>query len=923
MTTDNRTSVFIEDQFPLFARLSGQKLIQFIKRYYESQEQANNYIEVVHSLLDYQDIDTSPEDYFDYIAREIIPSIPERLIANRDLLAKHIKEVYKVRGSPVGYRIFFRALFGEEIEIYNPGDDLLRASDGRWVQEVAIKVEYVVNGEPSDLPGVRLIGESSGSSAIVNRIELIEDQGVKLYLVYLINRIGEFELGERLTSSDGKLSVDLQPADVGPVLSVAMTADGGYGHEVGDRVSLTGDGSGTGGQATVLTTRADSAVEFFVANGGSGYAVGTIVSTSNEPQVIGGSGQEASFIVSQVGPPFVSYPIFDDFIEYALDVVPSQSNTGANVTFVQAYDSNCTFDATSNTILKTGHGFEDNDVVRFFFITGNTQYIGVDDNVSGYTGPGSSFTVNTSANSYVVTDSTPNTFKVKDGLFFGVRQEIFEGGPGIHGRVSRMTANLALSNVNSTIVTALGTSIVNTGTITSVTTTDSGFGYNPLRPIGRVRYGFLADQQIANNAGLPGGVLGFNADIQTVYRSGTIASVRVDIQGDNYVTGNEVTLDNLTREQTESGVGITTSSSIIQFLGRYTDTKGWLSWDKYLQDNYYYQEFSYEIRSDQNLTSYRDTALNTMHPAGMKLFGGVYLSDTLDQTIEEDNEILIKFEILNANLSIEVSKPSINTIALAQVTSNTGDTISSNNNIFQNVQANDKVEITGSYLSDGVYIVKSAIDSNTISVFDTRRTVKLSPSLHQDVGFGFAAGNVIIANTSIRGVANVGDTINISKAINKQNNGGPFLITNKVGSNVVVQTYYGGNVTPFVAYTGDKNAKISIDRNFAFLANTNANVTFTATGNLVTRNSHEFSNNDNVIFYNIANTSAANINIVDGTTYYVLNTMMNTFQIAANSTTNTVINIQSDGTARLEANTYNIVISRYANTYPFSNTTVL
>ena len=110
MTTDNRTSVFIEDQFPLFARLSGQKLIQFIKRYYESQEQANNYIEAVHSLLDYQDIDTAPEDYFDYIAREIIPSIPERLIVNRDLLAKHIKEVYKVRGSPVGYRILFRAL---------------------------------------------------------------------------------------------------------------------------------------------------------------------------------------------------------------------------------------------------------------------------------------------------------------------------------------------------------------------------------------------------------------------------------------------------------------------------------------------------------------------------------------------------------------------------------------------------------------------------------------------------------------------------------------------------------------------------------------------------------------------------------------------------------------------------------------------
>lgn len=931
MTTDNRTSVFIEEQFPLFARSPGQKLIQFIKTYYESQEQANNYIEAVHSLLDYQDIDSSPEEYFEYIAKEIIPSIPERLIANRDLLAKHIKEVYRVRGSPVGYRILFRALFGEEIEIYNPGDDLLRVSDGRWVEEVAIKVEYVVNGEASDLPGVRLIGEKSNASAVVNRIELIENKGVKLWLVYLINRIGDFELGETLTSADGKLSVDLQPSDVGPIQKLVVTADGGYGHVVGDRVSLEGDSGGFGGQATVLKTRSDSAVEFFVANGGSGYAVGDLTSTSNKITVLGGSGQEADFIVSDVGPPYVAYPIFDDFIEFALDVVPGESYNGANVTFVQSYDSNCTFDVSTNRIIKTNHGFSDNDIVRFFFITGNTVPVGVDDNVSGYTGPGSSWAINVdgggelAANVYAVSSSTADSFRVKDGIFFGIELDITDGGSGVHGLVSRMTANLALANADSivgpTIVSSLGTSIVNTGTIVSVTTTDSGFAYNPLRPIGRIRFDFLADQQIANNAGLPGRNLGDNADIQTVYRSGTIDSVRVDIQGDNYITADNVSLINLTREQAENGVGIATSSSIITFNGRYVDTKGWLSWDKYLQDNYYYQEFSYEIRSEQNLQSYKDTVLNTLHPAGMKLFGGVYLSHSLDQSLDEDNEILISFQILGANLSIDVTNPSVNTIAFSQTTSNTGDTISSNNNIFQNVQANDKIEITGSYLSDSLYTVKGVVDSNTISVFDTRRTSKLAPSLHKDVGFGFEAGNVIISNTTIIDLTSIGDTINITNAVNKQNNGGPFLITNKVGSDIVVQTYYGGNTIPFVAYTGDKIAKISIDKNFAFLANTDANVSFASTGNLISRTSHTFSNNDNVIFYNIANTSV--INILDETTYYVLNTTTDTFQIAANNSTNTAVEILSNGTARLEANTYNIVIYRYANTYPYSNNNVL
>ena len=73
MSKEKQYTVEVEGTYHLFA---------------ESQEQANNYVEAIHNLLNYQDIDTAPEEYFDYIAREIIPSIPERLLANRELLAK-------------------------------------------------------------------------------------------------------------------------------------------------------------------------------------------------------------------------------------------------------------------------------------------------------------------------------------------------------------------------------------------------------------------------------------------------------------------------------------------------------------------------------------------------------------------------------------------------------------------------------------------------------------------------------------------------------------------------------------------------------------------------------------------------------------------------------------------------------------------
>lgn len=54
--------------------------------------------------------------------------------------------------------------------------------------------------------------------------------------------------------------------------------------------------------------------------------------------------------------------------------------------------------------------------------------------------------------------------------------------------------------------------------------------------------------------------------------------------------------------------------------GRYVSTRGFLSNDKYLQDNYYYQEYSYVIRSGQSPLDYEKAVLKLTHPAGTKMF---------------------------------------------------------------------------------------------------------------------------------------------------------------------------------------------------------------------------------------------------------------------------------------------------------------
>jgi hypothetical protein len=49
-----------------------------------------------------------------------------------------------------------------------------------------------------------------------------------------------------------------------------------------------------------------------------------------------------------------------------------------------------------------------------------------------------------------------------------------------------------------------------------------------------------------------------------------------------------------------------------------------------LQDNYYYQDFSYVVRVGESITSWRDKVKNILHPAGFMMFGEVFIQEEID-----------------------------------------------------------------------------------------------------------------------------------------------------------------------------------------------------------------------------------------------------------------------------------------------------
>jgi hypothetical protein len=72
------------------------------------------------------------------------------------------------------------------------------------------------------------------------------------------------------------------------------------------------------------------------------------------------------------------------------------------------------------------------------------------------------------------------------------------------------------------------------------------------------------------------------------------------------------------------------NSTLAQYAGSYITNKGFLSDDIYLQDNYFYQQYSYVIKSGEQFNKYDNVVKKTVHPAGMLMFGEFEINNEFD-----------------------------------------------------------------------------------------------------------------------------------------------------------------------------------------------------------------------------------------------------------------------------------------------------
>lgn len=700
-------SNFVASQFPQFYRDEQSTFILFLKAYYEwlesntpLEDSSNNTIltsdganttppiYAARQLFNYRDIDNTLEQFLDHFQKKYLYGIPFDVIINKRSLLKHILDVYRSKGSILCYNLLFKLIYDEDIKVYIPSYDMLKPSDGTWIEPSYIEISINSNFDLSEYIGQEIIGASSGATAIIeDYIKEYVNQNIvnTLYLSNINSQTGIFNVGEtiKIKNSSNTFSATV----LGSLGGLSTVINGGQNYKVGQFLTIPQYNpannsqilnNGVGGLLKVASLSQNYGyMNYFILNNGSGITANSSgISNANIYTYFFDSGVGSSF---QLGP-----LINSNTITYNTDVLVNYLNTEINsLTYNLPNDNAANLLSTIGTSLvyKTdifGGLASITHIVNGLnylldptvFVYSTISSLPLSGTISYNTGANTvigtstSFTTIFSPNSVIIlTANSANTKTSESHVIKSVdsdTQITLYNAPKLNSTAlaqyqvapvilpANFTVNdpimatpddsIAGLNVNVQGYVASGN-----GVVATVQVVDSGRNYLDNQEI--VAYGYNG---VINPTILTGGYNYSNGDllvfaggdttsIATGYvntdSNGTIISTTLTFPGSGYNSIPNIAIQTKTGTGavlTTSLSGISSEYSITGFAkktgigkkkGFWTTTRSFLNSDKYIQDSYFYQDYSYQIKAAVTLDSYKNIIYNTFHPAGAELFG--------------------------------------------------------------------------------------------------------------------------------------------------------------------------------------------------------------------------------------------------------------------------------------------------------------
>ena len=567
------------------------------------------------------------EGVLEFFKKEFYPNIRKSSTTDLRKFIQHLKDFYRSKGSENSFRTLFRILYGQEnVDFYFPKTDLLKVSDGKWSQDVVVQLIY--DATYLSFNGLTITGVSSGSTAFVSNVTDRKLGTIPIIELVLTNTSGTFTLGETITATTAAGTV-ISATITGQLTDITIN-DGGAGYNNDDEITITDSTlQGFGAAATVANTSGDEVTIMTSTNDGNGYQVddtftfdntGTNADVTAEAKV---TELRDTYNLSVITTQLLSAVETISFnIAGASTALPF--NVAVQAGFLIAND------ATFASATKVGEVISITNSEITVYDRAN-EAPGAQYTDSGQTAAlPKAYTALANGDSLFLFDEneTPITgalsVTIDDASFTTVTSDIFLNA-------TDYGATFNTTSIGSTIQDAMTFETKTFGRINAVSITSHGSGYEsvPTVSITNDYYEDLFEPDTDY-----GGFKGKNAAFTIGTLGGEITEITISEGGFGYITDPTVTAS--TNSSSTGSVSANLSPVLTATrtkTGVFTDDSGKPSSQKIIQDNDYYQDFSYVIKTADSIDVWKQDILKLLHPAGMKLFGEVAIASLLNATM--------------------------------------------------------------------------------------------------------------------------------------------------------------------------------------------------------------------------------------------------------------------------------------------------
>lgn len=650
----------------------------------------DNVVRKTGKILDYRNIEYSVDKYIEYLKDELFTSIPMTMYSDKRLVALKFKDFFESKSNEDSYKFLFKLLYNEDINLYYPGEDLLRVSDGDFEKTQIVRA--VVTDDVFDFLNKTINGGTSNALGNVVDIKRYVIGSIEVAEMTLKLVSGTFLGGESITDiTDETLTTTLYGMVTGFTIN-----DAGSGYQVGDAIAFTGDGSAVEAVVSSIQQSPITAINYNTT--GHGYRVGTNASVIN-------SGTGGSGLIVRVTEIANTYTVTSGANTYTVGEASRVQiiNRGSN------YYKKPSITLVDDVIQSIGMLSEN----LITIVSGGSNY-GVGNTITFTGGSGANATGIVAS----VTEATSYNLLFEDGdkVIGETGKDVVKNEDWVPiGPIARVElTNFGTGYTNSTLPTSVVVSSTTGSSANLVVTGIQGTSAN------------VTIDEVNNITGI-----------------GSIRAIEIKNFGVNYTSANA----NLTAiGDGNANVSVTVSGLGVK-EGNWVTDDGKIDYKK-IQDSYYYQDFSYVIRSGLVFTKYRDTIKNIIHPAGLQAFGEILIqtvldvspviSSTVESLVNVNEYILYILEEFNVEPSIAQSRYAriINSVA------NTSSTLLSNREVQVHI-APTKLETTSSFTR--------TFEVRRETIFDTSHDIAVRQYKLEVPAIEFAAyatqyGDLIIAD---------------------------------------------------------------------------------------------------------------------------------------------------------------------------------